>query len=288
MASPSDVHDSPSGSDIFSRSGSPQQHRSDQIAAKNDASDVHVREIRVRDPVVRQYSSSGPLYPPSRIRYTEPGQLYTLTKGTILFHGSMHKETFNPFNIKLGDTSSTAAFFSPNKQFAASRVSGCAMYPGKYGGFLHRFVVVQDIQYLRVLSVYEFSKESTPTHLEKMFCNNPINGNRLNGIVMFFPSGDATSASSGFDAEVLLCNTHALKYLGSQRCDKYRSFSAIYDFTTGYPSSVLQPLQPSPAGFSHPSMLRGPPPPPPRSPQRRGSAPAALGSPRGAPPAGTV
>ena len=40
-----------------------------------------------------------------KLNYMEPSKtnLYTIPKGTILYHGTLYKESFNPFDIRLGE-----------------------------------------------------------------------------------------------------------------------------------------------------------------------------------------
>ena len=69
-----------------------------------------------------------------RLNYMEPSKttLYTIPKGTLLFHGSLNRESFNPYDIRLGDDK-LVAYFSPNKRLTADYIVACAIYPNKNG-----------------------------------------------------------------------------------------------------------------------------------------------------------
>ena len=93
------------------------------------------------DPTVQQS-----IFNPEKLNYMEPSKttLYKIPKGTILYHGSLTKEAFNPYDIRLGDDR-LVSYFSPNKSLAADYIVGCALYPTK-SGFLHKFRVKKDIE----------------------------------------------------------------------------------------------------------------------------------------------
>ena len=52
------------------------------------------------DPTIQQS-----IFNPKKLNYMEPSKttLYKIPKGTILYHGSLTKEAFNPYDIRLGD-----------------------------------------------------------------------------------------------------------------------------------------------------------------------------------------
>merc|ERR1711916_34332 len=82
--------------------------------------------------VARHQSMS--IYNDRYLNYMEPSKttLYVIPRGTILYHGSMVKESFNPYDIRLGDDR-LVSYFSPNKRLAADYIVGCALYPTKSG-----------------------------------------------------------------------------------------------------------------------------------------------------------
>ena len=95
------------------------------------------------------------IYNDKHINYMEPSKtsLYLIERGTILYHGSMSKGQFNPYDIRLGDDR-LAAYFSPNKRLAADYIVGCALFPTK-AGYLHKFRVKKDIAKILIISAYE-------------------------------------------------------------------------------------------------------------------------------------
>lgn len=90
-----------------------------------------------------------------KLNYMEPSKttLYTIPRGTLLYHGSLTKESFNPFDIRLGEDK-LVSFFSPNKRLAADYIVGCALYPTR-SGYLHKFRVKKDIEKMMIISTFE-------------------------------------------------------------------------------------------------------------------------------------
>ena len=64
-----------------------------------------------------EYQNRMSIYNPSKLNYMAPSRTteYTIPEGTILYHGTMTKESFNPYDIRLGDDN-LVAYFSPNKK----------------------------------------------------------------------------------------------------------------------------------------------------------------------------
>ena len=94
------------------------------------------------------------------LNYVEPSttKLFSIPKGTFLYHGSLNKESFNPFDIRLGDDR-LVSYFSQSKRLAADYIIGCALYPTK-SGFLHKFIVILvifDKFCIKLLSVSKYS-----------------------------------------------------------------------------------------------------------------------------------
>jgi hypothetical protein len=169
--------------------------------------------------------------------------LYRIKKGTILYHGSKSKETFNPFNIKLDDDI-LAGYFTTNKQFSADYISRCAFYP-KEQGYIHKFIVKRNID--RVLIVSKFDKKSDwdVKKIENLFCNsNNKYGEKLDGVGFFYLSNnynefnnesidnDNQETSSNYELELALCDpNNFLDYVSTQRCIAVRKISSNYQFT---------------------------------------------------------
>lgn len=155
--------------------------------------------------------------------------LYTIPRGTLLYHGSKTKETFNPHNIVLNDKE-LVAFFSPNKRMAADYVDGCAKYP-KDNGFIHIFVVKKDITKLKILSQYDLTKKFDEKEINDKFCSRdhrPL----LNGIGLFFPMMKIDIEDIIYKSEFALCDPNEyLEYVGTQKCISKRKMGEMYSFT---------------------------------------------------------
>jgi len=170
--------------------------------------------------------------------------LYRIKKGTILYHGSKNKETFNPSNIKLDDDS-LAGYFTTNKQFSADYISRCTFYP-KEQGFIHKFIVKKDIDRVFIISKYDKKSDWDIKKIESLFCNNNNEyGEKLDGVGFFYLSNnynefndesidnDNKDLSSGnYELELALCDpNNFLDYVSTQRCIAVRKISSSYQFT---------------------------------------------------------
>jgi hypothetical protein len=162
--------------------------------------------------------------------------LYTISKGTILYHGTQTKETFNPDKIDLSNTT-RVAFFTPNKRFASDYIEGCANYPSK-NGFIHKFEVNIDIDNIYIYSQYDRNVEWVLESIEKKFCNNKDYG-YLNGIGYFineietkkFGSDEKSIGNELFNSEFALCYpTKYLTYISTEKCMSIRKLSEPYQF----------------------------------------------------------
>lgn len=182
------------------------------------------------------------IYNDRYLNYQEPSktQLYSIPRGTILYHGSLNIESFNPFDIRLGEDK-LVAYFSPNKRLSADYIVGCALYPTK-AGYLHKFRVKKDIEKILIISSYEKKKHWTLSFLEDSFCSRKFRI-QLDGIGFFFPRrdeldiaaiqrGDNSIKRLAFDSEFAVCNPNEyLEYISSQRCVSARKISKEYHFS---------------------------------------------------------
>ena len=179
-------------------------------------------------------------YYPRDLSYMDASKtvVYTIPAGTLLYHGTMYRETFNPFDIKLGDDN-LVAYFSPNKRLSADYIMGCATYPFKTG-FIHKFRVKKDITKVVIVSSYEKRDNWNLDHISDIYCNNR-NGVKSNGIGFFYPKkekeafNDVHNFSQSqmiFDSEFALCDPNEyLEYMSTQRCQSSRKLSAEYHFS---------------------------------------------------------
>lgn len=180
-------------------------------------------------------------YNEEQLTYMEPSKtnLYTIPKGTILFHGTLYKESFNPYDIRLGEDK-LVSYFSPNKRLAADYIVGCALYPTR-AGYIHKFRVKKDIKQIMIISTFEKKPNWTLSYLEETFCSRKFRI-QLDGIGFFFPRRDDMDSfvdqgyNTGenrisFDAEFAICNPNEyLEYVSTERCISMRKLSAEYHF----------------------------------------------------------
>jgi hypothetical protein len=181
------------------------------------------------------------IYSTDKLNYMEPSKtnLYTIPKGTILYHGTMYKESFNPYDIRLGEDK-LVSYLSPNKRLAEDYIVGCALYPTK-AGYIHKFRVKKDIKQIMIVSTFEKKPNWTLSFLEETFCSRKFRI-QLDGIGFFFPKRDEydsfgevpagqTDPRVSFEAEFAICNPNEyLEYISSERCISMRKLSAEYHF----------------------------------------------------------
>jgi hypothetical protein len=182
------------------------------------------------------------LYNDKNLNYMEPSKttLFTIPKGSLLYHGSLNKESFNPYDIRLGDDK-LVSYFSPNKRLAADYIVGCALYPNK-AGFLHKFRVKKDIEKILIISTHEKQAHWTLSFIEDSFCSRKFRI-QLDGIGFFFArrdekdftaiqQGDNSVKNLAFDSEFAICNPNEfLEYVSSQRCQSVRKLTDDYHFS---------------------------------------------------------
>jgi hypothetical protein len=188
--------------------------------------------------VKQQLQSS--IYNRDKLNYMEPSKttLYTIPRGTILYHGSLYKESFNPFDIRLNEDK-LVSYFSPNKRLAADYIVGCALYPTR-SGYLHKFRVKKNIEKIMIVSTFEKKTNWTLSFIEDTFCSRKFRI-QLDGIGFFFPRRDEqdlynagnvqTDPQITFDAEFAICDPNEyLEYISTQRCVSMRKLSVNYHF----------------------------------------------------------
>jgi hypothetical protein len=182
------------------------------------------------------------IYNDKFLNYMEPSKttLYTIPQGTILYHGSLYKESFNPYDIRLGDDK-LVSYFSPNKRLSADYIIGCALYPTK-AGFLHKFRVKREIPRIMIVSSFEKQPNWTLRFIEDSFCSRRFRI-QLDGIGFFYPRKDESTFTSlntdpdvpakvTFDSEFAICDpNYFLEYVATQRCVSNRKLSPEYHFS---------------------------------------------------------
>tara|TARA_Y100000991_G_scaffold206359_1_gene183435 strand:- start:1168 stop:1815 length:648 start_codon:yes stop_codon:yes gene_type:complete len=169
-------------------------------------------------------------------------QLYNIPAGTILYHGSLNKESFNPYDIRLGDDR-LVSYFSQSKRLAADYIIGCALYPTK-SGFLHKFRVKKDITKILIISPHERQNHWTLKFIEDSFCSRKFRI-QLDGIGFFFPKSvenivsgsEAPPQQDTYDSEFAICNPNEfLQYVSTQRCISMRKLNPPYSFDDQNPN----------------------------------------------------
>lgn len=196
-----------------------------------------------------------------QLEYMDPTAptLYTIPSGTILYHGTMIKETFDPARIVLGNDT-LVAFFSPNKKFAMDYISSCSLHP-EHTGYIHKFIVTKDIGKIFIISPYDKTTDWELKKIENKYCNSSGTSERYNGVGFFVPystdqNGGAdeeeqneevkendenieenneeefqTPVNGIISAEFALCNPKEwLEYIETERCVSVRSMSKPYSF----------------------------------------------------------
>lgn len=188
--------------------------------AKPEPSPLHELEGSV-------YSETSelPFMAPSHIK------TYTIPSGTILFHGTTEKATFDPNNIKLSDKYSVA-FFSPDPRFAADYIKGCALYP-EQDGHIHTFRVKKDVDKIIILSNFEIGKNWNLEYIEKNYCSGEVQkyGISPNGVGFFNPRLDPTTKQTIYIAEFAICNPEDfLTYESTRSCVSRRRLGSSFSF----------------------------------------------------------
>ncbi len=188
--------------------------------------------------VIQQVKTS--IYNRDKLNYMEPSKttLFTIQKGTILYHGSLYKELFNTFDIRLGEDK-LVAYFSPNRRLAADYIRGCADYPIR-PGYIHKFRVKKNIEKIMIISTTERKPNWTLSYIEDTFCSRKFRI-QLDGIGFLFPRRDEHSLYNpgvvqddervSFDFQTAICDPNEyLEYVSTQRCLAMRKLSSEYNF----------------------------------------------------------
>ena len=241
----------------------------------NIASNVYPQNMQMMNPSMMNPATGdigGDMYNQMSIQnsnllnYMEPSKttLYIIPAGTILYHGSLNKESFNPYDIRLGDDK-LVSYFTSNKALAADYIVGCALYPTKTG-YIHKFRVKKNINRVLIVSSFEKQPHWTLSFIEDSFCSRKFRI-QLDGIGFFFPKMDKNDPGSigpgmgysnqyamtdpsmsgqmyggsmgmnvntgmGFDAEFAICDPNEyLEYISTQRCTSMRKLNAEYHFS---------------------------------------------------------
>jgi hypothetical protein len=178
----------------------------------------------------------------SKIESMDPSwmETYTIPAGTLLYHGTVTKEYFNPNNIILND-SNLVSFFSPNKRFAADYMSSCSKYPAQ-DGYIHMFEVKEDIPNIFIVSPYEITDKWDEEYVYNNYCSlgSNVHGTVFNGVGFFIssiendptvPTVEPTKEQSNEIAEFAICNPgQYLTYINTERCVARRRLSGQYRF----------------------------------------------------------
>ncbi|CAH6421592.1 Hypothetical protein KVN_LOCUS365 [uncultured virus] len=169
----------------------------------------------------------------SKLNFMQPSKIetYTIPIGTILYHGTKSKETFNPLNIKLSD-SNLVAYFSPNIRFAADYIGGCGQYPEE-NGYIHMFRVTKNIDKILIVSTYNISEKWNHDIFQKNFCSSQNNyETKFNGIGFFIPKKEVVDKKKiSYIPEFAICDpTDYLEYINTQRCIAKHTLSNNYRF----------------------------------------------------------
>jgi len=167
---------------------------------------------------------------------------YTIKKGTILYHATVHKRGFNTNEIRLGKDK-LISFFTPNFRLASDKIEGCSI--DKQKGFIHVFRVKTDIPDIFIKLPYDTDEDLDLDELKDKFCN----GNEYyKGVGFFYPKNEIELFNNSifnqrtqemhenldddsYYSEFALCSPNDyLTYLYSQKCMSLRKLSQPYRF----------------------------------------------------------
>jgi hypothetical protein len=167
---------------------------------------------------------------------------YTVKKGTILYHATVHKRGFNTNEIRLGKDR-LISFFTPNFRLASDKIEGCSI--DKQKGFIHVFEVKTDIPDIFIKLPYDTDEDLNLDELKDKFCN----GNEYyKGVGFFYPKNEIELFNNSvfnqrtqemhenldddsYYSEFALCSPNDyLTYLYSQKCMSLRKLSQPYRF----------------------------------------------------------
>jgi hypothetical protein len=176
-------------------------------------------------------ASNGPI---QQLPYMEPTHLtlYSIPQGTELYHGSKDLSQFDTTRINIGKDQLTA-FFSPNKDFAASYINECVSGEG----YIHKFITNKQMDRIYILSANDKNLHLDEKTLENKFCRGGEFG-KMNGIGFFVAdkikdrfSDTNNSSRDTYSSEFAFCDpSQYLTYVGTFRCIGPRSLSTIYKF----------------------------------------------------------
>lgn len=162
-------------------------------------------------------------HPKQSVPFAQTGSYYTIPKGVILYHGTKSYDTFDPYNIKLGNIN-LVAFFSPQAEWASSHMSNCITS----SGYIHAFKVKKSIDKILILSPYSLKNKWTLDNIEYNYCDG---NSGLNGVGFFIKDNVPIVDIDPYSSEFALCNPDEfLDYMYSKRCIIPRTLSKVYDF----------------------------------------------------------
>jgi hypothetical protein len=167
---------------------------------------------------------------------------YTIKKGTILYHATVHKRGFNTKEIRLGKDK-LISFFTPNFRLASDKIEGCSI--DKQKGFIHVFEVKIDIPDIVIKLPYDTDEDLNLDELKDKFCNS---NEYYKGVGFFYPKNEIELFNNSvfnqrtqemhenldddsYYSEFALCSPNDyLNYLYSQKCMSLRKLSQPYRF----------------------------------------------------------
>jgi hypothetical protein len=166
----------------------------------------------------------------------------TIKKGTMLYHASYTKSTFNPIKIDLSnddDNEKTlCAFFCTDIKHASVQIGDCSNFgmDDKKIGYIHTFRVKEDINNVYLFSQYDI-REWKNTIIESKYCNgNNDDKNRYNGVGFYIlkdktSKNKISSENQIISAMYALCNPRgSLEYVHTKRCIANSEYSDNYRF----------------------------------------------------------
>jgi len=171
---------------------------------------------------------------------SEPSKLtlYELKVGTILYHPTYSKETFDPDVLILGKNNIPFSFFTPCFELAKAHIGNCGLTNNMSkkhkiipNGYIHQFTVKNNISKIFISHPNELTKNYKK--IKNHFCNSNKN---FDGLGCFFPSTQSTSPTQDScvpsnQAKFWLCNPDGkLQYNQSWNCINIGKLSPPYNF----------------------------------------------------------
>jgi hypothetical protein len=128
---------------------------------------------------------------------------YVLPKNTILYHGTLSHNIFNPTTIKFNNQD-FIAFFSTIKDYATEYIASKTNKKTEYG-YIHQFTTKHDIPHIAIVSKADTQKD--------------VKRDQINGLGFYFKNNITDQDNINSYCEFALLNpNHELEYINTEKC----------------------------------------------------------------------